>query len=33
MKLRLAETGSKSPKKVSDGGGGKMIITTAHCIR
>jgi hypothetical protein len=30
MKLRFVETGYKSPKTVSDGGGGNMILPFAN---
>ena len=33
MKLRVVETGYKSPKMVSDGSGGKMILTIAKRMR
>jgi hypothetical protein len=33
MKLRVVETGNKSPKMVSDGSGGKMILAIAKRIR
>lgn len=33
MKLRVVETGYKSPKTVSDGIGGKMILTIPNPIR
>ena len=33
MKLRVEETGYKSPKTVSDGSGGKMIVTISKRTR
>jgi hypothetical protein len=33
MKLRVEETGDKSPKTGSDGSGGKMVLLIANCKR
>ena len=33
MKLRVEETGDKSPETGSDGSGGKMILIIANCKR